>query len=126
MEILRKGKSMELRVEFTCHNCGCVSVAEPGEYSITSSGNAENITAYEAVCPNCDAVIYSHKAFEVDCDMMTDKKAIRAAELIRQYCAERGCSQCVFESKAKFCLLQGSRIPGKFPVEEIRKDRLNE
>jgi hypothetical protein len=52
--------------------------------------------------------------------MMTDCKAIRAADLLRQYCAERGCDECVFKSGAGFCVLQSAKLPEDFKLDGLR------
>jgi hypothetical protein len=54
--------------------------------------------------------------------MMTNEKALRAAELLRQYCAERGCSECVFEAPAGFCVLQAVKLPECWKPDELRRE----
>ena len=54
--------------------------------------------------------------------VMRDDKAIRAAELLRQYCSERGCADCVFWLQSgRFCTLMSVKVPASFP--EMRKDK---
>lgn len=65
---------------------------------------------------------------------MRDEKAVRAAELLRQYCSERGCVDCVFWLKSgRFCTLMSVKVPASFPDIAARSgqkfhegDRLNE
>ena len=60
---------------------------------------------------------------------MSDSKAVRAAEYLKQYCGERGCDPefCAFcEKKSKICILQSSRLPENYNLESIQLERLNE
>ncbi|MBR3630604.1 MAG: hypothetical protein IKN55_09085 [Oscillospiraceae bacterium] len=54
--------------------------------------------------------------------MMSDTKAIRAAELLRQYCAERGCSECKFRTGYGFCRLQATKNPESWQLDDLRED----
>lgn len=54
---------------------------------------------------------------------MRDEKAIRAAELLKQYCNERGCSECVFNTCAGFCLLQAAKLPENYQLDGLREVR---
>ena len=58
---------------------------------------------------------------------MSDEKALKAAELLRQHCRERCCDDCAFWGKNfPQCRLTGVRSPGHYPTEEIRRERRNE
>ncbi len=50
---------------------------------------------------------------------MSDEKAVRAADLLRQYCAERGCSECVFRSGYGFCILQTTKNPEAWQLDRL-------
>lgn len=52
---------------------------------------------------------------------MTDGKAIRAADLLRQYCTERGCRECVFLIGRDICAITSARIPGYICLDMARK-----
>lgn len=47
--------------------------------------------------------------------MMTDTKAIRAAALIKSYCQERCCDNCIFQNDSGCCVLMQVRNPSYFP-----------
>ena len=53
---------------------------------------------------------------------MRDEKAIRCAELLRQYCGERGCTkeECVFVQTCGFCILQATRLPEDWQLEDLK------
>lgn len=51
---------------------------------------------------------------------MTDSKAIRAADLLRQYCGERGCDECVFKAAAGFCVIQAAKLPEDFKLDGLK------
>jgi len=54
--------------------------------------------------------------------MMSDTKAVRAAELLRQYCAERGCDGCVFRAQHGFCILQSAKLPEDWKLEGLGRE----
>lgn len=53
--------------------------------------------------------------------MMTDCKAIRAAELIKRYCGERGCDdgECVFKLLCGVCIIQVTRLPEDWKLDGL-------
>ena len=53
--------------------------------------------------------------------MISDAKAIRAADLVRQYCGERGCDDgdCVFRLRCGVCLLQATRLPEDWKLDGL-------
>ena len=53
--------------------------------------------------------------------MIADAKAIRAADLVRQYCGERGCDDgdCVFRLRCGVCLLQATRLPEDWKLDGL-------
>ena len=53
MKIIKQGKKPDTSIKFTCRFCGCVFIAEKGEYSIVPMGY--NDVGYECNCPNCGA-----------------------------------------------------------------------
>lgn len=53
--------------------------------------------------------------------MMSDAKALRCAELLRQYCAERGCSECIFRTGYGFCILQSVKNPESWRLDEVKR-----
>ena len=55
--------------------------------------------------------------------VMRDEKAVRAADLLRRYCDERGCADCVFWLKSgRFCTLMAVRTPAAFPEMPRRQE----
>ena len=58
--------------------------------------------------------------------MMSDSKAVRAAENLRQYCAERGCSECKFQTEYGFCALQTSKNPESWQLDELLEVKKHE
>lgn len=57
--------------------------------------------------------------------VMSDAKAVRASENLRQYCAERGCSECIFRTEYGFCVLQTSKSPESWQLDGLQ-DRQTE
>lgn len=51
---------------------------------------------------------------------MSDAKALRAVQLLKQYCAERGCDDCVFQSSYGMCRLQCVKTPESYPVDGLK------
>ena len=53
--------------------------------------------------------------------MISDAKAIRAADLVRKYCGERGCDDgdCVFRLRCGVCLLQATRLPEDWKLDGL-------
>ena len=53
--------------------------------------------------------------------MISDAKAIRAADLVRQYCGERGFDDgdCVFRLRCGVCLLQATRLPEDWKLDGL-------
>lgn len=53
--------------------------------------------------------------------MISDAKVIRAAELIKRYCGERGCDDgdCVFRLRCGVCLLQATRLPEDWKLDGL-------
>lgn len=58
--------------------------------------------------------------------MMSDTKALKAAEYLKRYCGERGCSECLFRSDCGFCLLQTVKNPEDYPIDHIMTERRDE
>lgn len=56
MKIIVQGKKPDLSKDFVCSYCGCVFVAEKGEYSTVQTGYNE--TGYECNCPCCGTSCY--------------------------------------------------------------------
>lgn len=57
MKIIKSG--IKPGKQFTCHYCGCVFLAEQGEYKFQE--NSQRRCYYEADCPECGHTV------EVDC-----------------------------------------------------------
>lgn len=60
---------------------------------------------------------------------MSDEKAMRYADWLRQYCSERPCKngECVFQQKKSgICPLKDTRVPADWRIDDIRQERLNE
>lgn len=55
--------------------------------------------------------------------VMSDTKAIRCAELLRQYCADRGCSECIFRTGYGYCTLQAAKNPESWQLDDLREDK---
>lgn len=53
--------------------------------------------------------------------MISDAKAIRAAELIKQYCGERGCDdgECAFRLRCGVCIIQATRLPEDWNLDGL-------
>lgn len=51
--------------------------------------------------------------------MISLEKVLRAVELIRRYCGERGCSDCAFQSDAGFCRIQSAKTPENFAFDDL-------
>lgn len=51
--------------------------------------------------------------------MISDEKALRAAELIKRYCGERGCDdgECVFKLLCGVCIIQATRLPEDWKLD---------
>ncbi len=66
MKILKKPKLVP--TEFTCCACGCVYIAEYGEYTIKSDGfmRIYNGTVKECKCPMCENTNHVTDEFEED------------------------------------------------------------
>ena len=60
--------------------------------------------------------------------MMSDAKALKAAQNLKQYCGERGCDPevCTFKTKTGICVLQAARLPEDYQLDHIRPERQNE
>ena len=61
--------------------------------------------------------------------MMSDAKALRFAQLLKQYCNERPCRDgvCVFRQKLSgICQLTDGRLPEDWQLDHIRPERQNE
>jgi hypothetical protein len=55
--------------------------------------------------------------------MMRDEKALRAANILRKYCRERPCADCLFHNaECDFCVLTASRNPGTFTLDNLNKE----
>lgn len=52
---------------------------------------------------------------------MRDEKALRYARLLRQYCAERGCSECIFRTGYGYCTLQATKNPESWQLDEVKR-----
>ena len=53
---------------------------------------------------------------------MRDDKALRAANILRKYCRERPCADCLFHNpESDFCVLTASRNPGTFTLDNLNK-----
>lgn len=50
MEILQHGQKPDDRVQFRCHDCGCVYIANEDEYTIQAHNND---LYYVSFCPEC-------------------------------------------------------------------------
>ena len=53
--------------------------------------------------------------------MISDAKAIRAADLVRQYCGERGCDdgECAFRLRCGVCIIQATRLPEDWKLDGL-------
>lgn len=54
--------------------------------------------------------------------MISDDKALRAAELIKRYCGERGCDngECAFrQKKSGICPLTDGRLPEDWKLDGL-------
>lgn len=60
MKILKQGARTTNSKEFACERCGCVFVAEIGEYFSSSQMEAvyENLGSYKCKCPCCGNMVY--------------------------------------------------------------------
>lgn len=59
--------------------------------------------------------------------MISDAKVIRAADLVRQYCGERGCDDgCVFRLRCAVCLLQATRLPEDWKLDGLSVRKTDE
>jgi|GEM_PF-2331255 len=59
--------------------------------------------------------------------MMSDDKALRFARLLRQYCGERGCIDCIFWQESCLCCgLAFSRSPQHWQLNEPPKPERGE
>lgn len=60
--------------------------------------------------------------------MISDAKAIRAADLVRQYCGERGCDdgECAFRLRCGVCLLQATRLPEDWKLDGLSVRKTDE
>ena len=55
--------------------------------------------------------------------MISDAKAIKAAETLRRYCSERGCNaECYFYSKLSATCALKVKAPENFPADMKRKN----
>lgn len=52
--------------------------------------------------------------------MIRDEKAIRAAELVRQYCRERSCYACIFRTVSGVCLIGDTRVPENWQLNGLK------
>lgn len=54
--------------------------------------------------------------------MISDEKALRAAELIKRYCGERGCDdgECAFRLRCGVCIIQATRLPEDWKLDGLR------
>lgn len=57
MKIIVQGKEPDLSKKFECSYCGCVFVAEKGEYSLVQTDY--NSSDYECDCPCCGTNCYN-------------------------------------------------------------------
>lgn len=51
---------------------------------------------------------------------MRDEKALRAAELLKRYCAERCCAHCVFRRASGICAIQAAKAPYQIITEGLK------
>lgn len=61
--------------------------------------------------------------------MMSDAKALKAAQNLKQYCEERQCRDgvCVFRQKLSgICPLTDGRLPEDWQIDHVRHERQNE
>jgi hypothetical protein len=54
--------------------------------------------------------------------MISDEKALRAAELIKRYCGERGCDdgECAFRLRCGVCIIQATRLPEDWKLDGLK------
>ncbi len=52
--------------------------------------------------------------------MMSDEKALRAAELLRKYCNERCCGECVFVRKNGYCAIGSAHHPALIVLDDLK------
>lgn len=53
--------------------------------------------------------------------MISNEKALRAEELIKRYCGERGCDdgECAFRLRCGVCIIQATRLPEDWKLEGL-------
>ncbi len=57
---------------------------------------------------------------------MRDEKALRAAELLRQYCNERCCENCVFRRKNGYCAVGSAHHPGVLNLDGLKPRKVQD
>lgn len=72
MKIIKQGVKLHETEKFACRSCGCIFIAESGEFSITALKSAG--LAYKCDCPNCGKNCYNlyPGIEEVDSDVGKD------------------------------------------------------